>query len=154
MIPEAEPIPDLTYARGFTGQYFDSIDFDRFLSARNDGTIQFQSSSGSVAEGQPSDYFSARWFGKFTAPHSSGSRSYTYRVWTNDGTRLYVAGEPSISAWRDQGVTVYTTTVSLEPGQNVDVLMEYYERGGAALAQLSILDDSTGTELVVGDVIR
>ncbi|MBY6070334.1 fibronectin type III domain-containing protein [Marinobacter salsuginis] len=153
-IPEAEPISDLTYARGFAGQYFDGINFDRFLSARNDENIQFQSSSGSFAEGQPSDYFSARWFGEFTAPHSSGSRSYTYRVRTDDGTRLYVAGEPSISAWRDQGATVYTTTVSLEPGQNVDVLMEYYERGGAAVAQLSILDDSTGTELVVGDVIR
>ncbi len=67
-IPEAEPISDLTYARGFAGQYFDGIDFDQFLSARNDETIQFQSSSGSFAEGQPSDYFSAKWFGEFTPP--------------------------------------------------------------------------------------
>lgn len=151
---EEEPTSGLTYAKGVVGQYFEGIDFNQFLTARNDSNIQFQSSSGSFAEDQPSDNFSSRWFGEFTPPHSNGSKSYTFRVRTDDGTRLYVRGEPGISAWRDQGATVYTTTVSLEPEQNVDLLMEYYERGGAAVAQLSILDDSTGTELLFSDVVR
>ena len=153
-MPEAEPISDLTYASGFAGQYFEGIDFDQFLSARNDETIQFQSSTGSFAEGQPGDYFSAKWFGEFTPPHSSGSRSYTFRVRTDDGSRLYIAGEQLISAWKDQGATVYTTTVSLQPQPRGGVIMEYYERGGAAVAQLSVQDDSTGTELRVSDVVR
>ena len=151
---EEEPASGLTYAKGVVGQYFEGIDFNQFLTARNDNNIQFQSSSGSFAEEQPSDNFSSRWFGEFTAPHTNGSRSYTFRVRTDDGTRLYVRAEPGISAWRDQGATVYKTTVSLEPKQTVNLLMEYYERGGAAVAQLSILDDSTGTELLFSDVVR
>jgi len=155
-IPETdeEPVSDLTYAQGVVGQYFSGTDFNQFLTARNDAAVQFQSSAGSFAEAQPADNFSTRWFGEFIAPHSSGDRSYTFRVRTDDGSRLYLDGEQRISAWRDQGATVYTTTISLQPQQNVDVLMEYYERGGAAVAQLSILDDSTGTELIVSDVVR
>lgn len=153
-MPEAEPVSGLTYASGFVGQYFEGTDFNQFLTARNDETIQFQSSAGAFAEGQPNDNFSSRWFGEFTAPHSSGSRSYTFRVRTDDGTRLYIAGEQRISAWRGQAATIYTTTVSLQPRQSVDVLMEHYEGRGAAVAQLSILDDSTGTELIVSDVVR
>ncbi len=155
-IPETdeEPVSDLTYAQGVVGQYFSGTDFNQFLTARNDAEVQFQSSAGSFAEGQPADNFSARWFGEFIAPHSSGDRSYTLRVRTDDGSRLYLDGEQRISAWRDQGATVYTTSLSLEPGQIVEVLMEYYERGGAAVAELSIVDDPTETELVLSDVMR
>lgn len=155
-VPETdeEPVSDLTYVQGVVGQYFSGTDFNQFLIARNDAAVQFQSSAGSFAEGQPGDNFSARWFGEFIAPHSSSGRSYTFRVRTDDGSRLYLDGEQRISAWRDQGATVYTTSISLEPGQIVEVLMEYYERGGAAVAELSIVDDSTGTELVLSDVVR
>ncbi len=153
-MPEAddEPISDVTYARGVAGQYFEGTDFDQFLIPRNEDTIDFQSST--FAEIQLSDNFSARWFGEFTAPHSSGSRNYTFRVRTDDGTRLYVGGAQRISAWRDQSATVYTSTISLLPQESVNLLMEYYERGGAAVAQLSILDDSTGTELVLSNVVK
>jgi hypothetical protein len=151
---EEEPISGLIYAKGVVGQYFEGINFNQFLTARNDSNIQFQSSSGSFAEEQPSDNFSARWFGEFTAPHSSGSRNYTFRVRTDDGTRLYVAGTQRISAWRDQGATVYTSTISLEAQESVNLLMEYYERGGAAVAQLTILDDSTGAELILNNVVK
>lgn len=75
-MPEAEPTSDLTYARGFAGQYFEGIDFDQFLSARNDGTIEFQSSTGSFAEGQQGDHFSAKWFGEFAPPILSEIQSY------------------------------------------------------------------------------
>lgn len=145
---------DLAYTNGFVGQYFQGRDFDRFLAARNDQTIYFQSSSGSFADGQPSDNFSARWYGEFTAPHPDGGRNYTFRVRTDDGFRLYVDGEKNLSAWRDQGASAYTTTVTFQPQQSVNLMMEYYEHGGAAVAQLSIIDDSTGAELKIGEVVR
>ncbi|MHA7926486.1 MAG: PA14 domain-containing protein [Marinobacter sp.] len=155
-MPEAgeESSSGQTYVMGVVGQYFAGTSFDQFLTARNDESVQFQSSAGSFAEGQPSDNFSARWFGEFTAPHSSGSRNYTFRVRTDDGTRLFLNGEQLISAWRDQGATVYTATISLQPQQDAEVMMEYYERGGAAVAQLSVVDDSTGTELALSEVTR
>jgi len=153
-MPEAEeePFSSLNYVKGVAGQYFEGTDFNQFLKARNEDKIQFQSST--FAEAQLSDNFSARWFGEFTVPHSSGSRDYTLQVRTDDGARLYVAGTQRISAWRDQGATVYTSTISLEAQESVTLLMEYYERGGAAVAQLTILDDSTGNELILSDVVK
>jgi hypothetical protein len=73
---------------------------------------------------------------------------------TDDGSRLYIDGEQRISAWRDQGATTFTASITLEPQQVVQVLMEYYERGGASVAELSIVDDSTDEALAIGDNVR
>lgn len=151
---DEEPVSGMTYARGFVGQYFTGTGFERFLTARHDENIQFRSNAGSFAEGQPSDNFSVRWIGEFTAPHSSGDRSYSFRMRTDDGSRLYIDGEQRISAWRDQGATTFTASITLEPQQVVQVLMEYYERGGASVAELSIVDDSTDEALAIGDNVR
>ncbi len=145
---------DIAYMGGFVGQYFQGTSFNQFLLARNDPDIQFQAGSGAFVAEQPNDNFSARWYGVFSAPHTNGSRSYTFRVRTDDGVRLYLDGEQRISAWRDQGATTYTTTTSLQPEQSVSLMMEYYERGGAAVAELSILDDLAGTNLPLVDVVR
>ena len=145
---------DIVYVGGFVGQYFQGTSFNQFLLARNDPDIQFQAGSGAFVAEQPNDNFSARWYGVFSAPHTSGNRSYTLRVRTDDGARLYLDGEQRISAWRDQGATTYTTTASLQPEQSVSLMMEYYERGGAAVAELSVLDDSTGANLPLMDVVR
>lgn len=155
-VPESgdDVATELAYTSGFAGQYFEGMSFNQFITARNDKTVQFQSGSGSFVEGQPNDNFSVRWYGTFTAPHTTGSRNYTFRVRTDDGARLYIDNEQRISAWRDQGATIYTATAALQPQQNVDVMMEYYEQGGAAVAQLSIVDDSTGAELLPGNVVR
>lgn len=144
----------IAYTKGFVGQYFEGTAFNNFLVARQDQAIQFESDSGSFINGQPSDNFSAKWYGQFVAPHTEGSRDYTISITTDDGARLYVDGEQRISAWRDQGATVYTTTLTLQPEQAVNLLMEYYERAYSAVAKLSIRDDSAGTNMSVSDVVK
>ncbi|MEP0002479.1 MULTISPECIES: PA14 domain-containing protein [Marinobacter] len=152
-LPESE-FDEINYTQGFVGQYFAGTTFDSFLVARQDQSIQFESRYGSFAEGQPNDNFSARWYGQFVAPHSDGSRDYTFGVGIDDGARLYLDSEQVISAWQDQGETTYSSTLTLEPQQSVNILMEYYERGGAAVAQLFIRDVSTGENLTLTDVVR
>lgn len=145
---------ELAYAQGFVGQYFDGVSFDTFLSARRDSAIQFSTGTDSFAQGQGSDNFSARWFGQFIAPHASGSRNYTFSVRVDDGARLFIDGNERISAWRDQGATTYSTTVAMQPQQSANLLMEYYERGGSAVAQFSITDQSTGSALDPANVVQ
>ncbi|MCR9188544.1 MAG: PA14 domain-containing protein [Alteromonadaceae bacterium] len=154
--PQSLPteVVELNYAQGFVGQYFEGTDFDNFLLARQDDAIQYSAGSSGFVEGQSGDNFSARWYGQFIAPHSDSSRNYTFRIRVDDGARLYINGEQKISAWRDQGATTYTSTASLQPQQSVDILLEYYERGGAAVAQFSIRDESTGNNLTVSNVVK
>ncbi|MBW3225642.1 PA14 domain-containing protein [Marinobacter adhaerens] len=150
-LPEQETA--LSYSNGFVGQYFLGTEFNEFVLSRRNDSIQFSVGSEGFIEEQPADNFSARWFGEFTAPHSSGSREYIFYVVTDDGSRLYIDGRERISAWRDQGETTYSATVSLEPAQTVTLVMEYYERAGAAVAQLFIGDNTSGEILNTANVV-
>jgi hypothetical protein len=78
------------------------------------------------------DNFSARWQGDFDM--SAGQ--YDFTVVVDDGMRLYVDGELVIDRWIDQPPTTYTVTRLLSSGRH-RIVMEYYERGGGAVARLS-----------------
>lgn len=149
-----EPEEELVFAKGFIGQYFRGTEFDEFLVARRETSIQFRAGSGSFVEEQPNDNFSARWLGEFTAPHSAGDRDYTIRVTTDDGVRLFFGGQLLISEWRNRSPATDAAEVSMAPGEVARVLMEYYERGGGAVAEFSITDNATGQNLTIADVVR
>lgn len=150
--PDQAPDSELPLTAGFVGQYFNGIRFDDFVLARRDSAVLFDAGTGAMVEELPVDNISVRWVGRFTAPHSSGTRDYNFTTRTDDGTRLYIDGQRVISAWIDQGATRYTATTALEPGQTVDLVMEYYEKGGAAVAQLFITD-SNGTDVPQAETI-
>ncbi|HEX8820849.1 MAG TPA: PQQ-dependent sugar dehydrogenase [Archangium sp.] len=80
----------------------------------------------------PWDEFSVRWSGRFWFG-SSGTYAFTARA--DDGVRVFVNGSRIINAWKDQGPTSYRTFTWLPSGHH-RVVMEYYERGGGAVAQL------------------
>jgi hypothetical protein len=79
--------------------------------------------------------------------------TYTFRLTVDDGARLWVNGHLLVDAWFDQAATTYQDEIFL-PGGPVTVEVQYYERGGAAVAKLnwSTGDDapppSTGTIIV------
>jgi len=151
-VPEAEQ--QLVFAQGFVGQYFQGTEFDQFLVAQRETEIQFRAGYGSFVEQQPNDDFSARWLGEFTAPHNAGERAYTFRVTTDDGVRLFVGGQLLISQWRNRSPTTNTAQLSLAPGEAATMVMEYYERGGGAVAEFSITDEATGENLQLANVVR
>lgn len=142
------------YLAGFVGQYFRGINFDQLVVVKNEPRIDFDWGGGSPSGDLPSDDFSARWVGKFTAPHDEGEVVYRFTTRTDDGVRLFLAGRTVIDVWQNQSAASYSHEVTLEPGESVPVAMEYYEKGGGAVAQLSVVETSTGAAVDYGSVFR
>ena len=94
--------------------------------------INYDWGTGGPGNGIGVDDFSVRWSGQFLF---AGSTTFTARA--DDGVRVWVDGNRIINRWVDQGPTTYTATRTLDAGV-YPVVMEYYERGGGAVAQLSL----------------
>ncbi|PYM24538.1 MAG: hypothetical protein DMD78_08645 [Candidatus Rokuibacteriota bacterium] len=82
--------------------------------------------------GLPTDNFSARWTGRF--PFAAGNVTFTARA--DDGVRVFLDGAVIIDQWHDQAATTYTATRTVTAGEH-EVRVEYYERGGDAVVQVS-----------------
>ena len=82
----------------------------------------------------PVDRFSARW----TRQQTFAAGTYTFRMGTDDGGRLYIDGVLVIDRWVDQGYpsTIPSASVRLTAGTHT-IVMEYYENGGDAAATLT-----------------
>ncbi len=120
-----------------TGQYEAEYYSNRSLSgtptfSRCETAIDNNWGSGGPGNGVGSDDFSVRWTGRF----NFAAGSYVFTVRADDGIRVWVDGASVINAWRDQAPTTYQATVPLTAGTH-EVRVEYYERGGGAVAEVS-----------------
>ncbi|PYM22709.1 MAG: hypothetical protein DMD78_13750, partial [Candidatus Rokuibacteriota bacterium] len=82
--------------------------------------------------GLPVDNFSVRWTGRF----SFAGGSVTFTATADDGIRVFLDGSLIIDQWHDQPATTYTATRVITAGLH-EVKVEYYERGGDAVAKVS-----------------
>lgn len=155
-INDAEDMPEQgpEYLVGFTGQYFEGRAFDRFITLRMDETINFTWGRESPMPDVPLDYFSVRWVGWFTAPHSSGTTNYRFTTTTDDGVRLYLNNERVINDWTNHGPTDFSANVSVGAGDTIPVVMEYYEDTRGSVAILDITDVSTNQTIATAETIR
>jgi len=117
------------------GEYYNNPNFEvRPALVRNDNAVDFDWGGGSPC---PScinpDNFSARW----TRTLSLERGVYVFQTTTDDGVRLYVDGQLVINKWYDQGATLHESQYLFLNGGNHTIKMEYYERGGAAVARLN-----------------
>jgi hypothetical protein len=117
---------------GLTGQYFDNIDFTGTTITRTDATVNYDWTSYSP-NGIGPDTWSARWTGQVKPAYSE---TYTFYTTSDDGVRLWVDGRLIVDNWTDHAPTQNQGTITLSAGQLYDVRMEYYERGGGAVAKL------------------
>jgi hypothetical protein len=81
------------------------------------------------------DDFRVTWSGYVETPFDK-TGDYTFCTRTDDGVRLYVDGVLLIDEWVDQSATEHCGTIYLEGGQIYRLVMEYYEAGGDAVAEL------------------
>ena len=88
---------------------------------------------GSPDDSVQDDHFSARW----SKTQQLAAGTYRFKVRADDGVRLKVNGQTIIDKWIDQGPTTYSVDLPLSEG-NHTVVMEYYENGWGAVAQLDI----------------
>ncbi len=117
---------------------------------RNDPTLSFNWGYGSPAAGIPSDNFSARWTRQINIATPG---TYTFQATADDGIRVKVDGTLVIDRWLDQSATTTNGSIWLGAGAH-NVVVEYYERGGVAQAQVSwsLGTTPTTTTIVVDDV--
>jgi hypothetical protein len=121
---------------GLVGQYFRSQgsgNFTERLLARIDPNVAFQWNGESPDPAVPPNDFAVRWTGTLL-PTVTGT--YTFWTTTDDGVRLWVAGQLIINKWQPQSPTTWSATIDLVAGQRYDFRMDYYEGGGGAEAKL------------------
>ena len=116
------------------GEYFNNPNLSGdpvFL--RNDQSIQFDWGSGPPDARLPANNFSVRWSRK------QGFSGGVYRIdiVVDDGMRVYIDGRVVFDEWIDQGSRNRTVEVTLSPGDH-DLRVDYYQRGGGAVARFSI----------------
>ena len=102
------------------------------LFTRCETAINYNWGSGGPGNGIPNDNFSVRWTGRFTFPAGIS----TFTTVSDDGVRLWVDNVLLIDRWTDHAPTTDTATQTLTAGDH-DVKVEYYERGGGAVIQLT-----------------
>src|SRR5690606_23699034 len=103
---------------------------------RTDATVDF-TDWGEGSPGSPIgiNNFSIRWTGQIQPCYSE---NYTFSTYSDDGVRLWVDGDLVINDWNDYAPkTNSSTPISLIAGTKYDIVLEYYENGGGAVAQLN-----------------
>ena len=136
---------------GLTGRYYNDpgtgTKFTTLVRTRTDATVNFDWSSGSPVPGVvQANNFSVRWTGQVQAPVSG---NYTFSTVSDDGVRLWVNGVLRINNWSDHAPKTNTSApVALVAGVKYSVVMEYYERGGGAVARLRWAYPGQGTQVI------
>ena len=143
---------------GLWGQYFRKGAFegtfgDRLLN-RVDPRIDFDWAGGSPAPGLPSDDFCVRWSGTLVAPSGGGGTAYQLHVRTDDGVRLWFDGQLLIDEYEADSGTEYTVGVTMAPGSQHLLQMDYFELGGQAIAELRWTPPGGAKEFLPNAVLR
>ena len=131
---------------GIRGDYYKGMNFENFVLTRTDPQIDF--SWGDPGGPDPTvgdDSFSARWTGEVEAAFTE---TYSFYTSTDDGARLWVDGQQLVDSWVDQGTTERSGTIDLVAGNTYSLIMEYYENGGGAVAELRWSSPSTPKQLI------
>lgn len=115
------------------GEYFNNIHLSGApVLQRNDPQINFDWGVHSPGPGVDSDDFSVRW----TRIQHFDAGTYRFTATVDDGVRLWVDGYLIIDEWWEHPVRSFSSQVTLAAGDHY-LRMEYYERGGYAVAKLS-----------------
>ena len=119
---------------GLKGEYFDNVDFTNLKVTRTDSQLNFDWGTASPDPLIGADTFSARWTGQLLVPETA---TYKFSSLSSDGVRLYVNGALVLDGFTDK-TTSWTdgTSIDLSAGQRVELMMEYYENTGSAVAKL------------------
>jgi len=118
---------------GVKGQYYQGTDFAEHVLTRTDPQINFNWADGGPDPTVGANNFSVRWTGEVEAPFTE---TYTFHTNSDDGVRLWVDGQLLIDNWTDHANTEDRGTTDLIAGGTYNVVMEYYEAGSGAVAEL------------------
>ncbi|MDC0505967.1 PA14 domain-containing protein [Candidatus Gracilibacteria bacterium] len=135
---------------GFCASYYNGTAANPFnpsnlILQRVDNTINNNWGNSSPDPSIPNDDFTARWEGYI---ESDETGSHNFRTRTDDGVRVFVDGTQIIDNWTNHGPTFDTGTFNLTAGVKHEIVMEFYERGGGAVAELNWEKPSGGGYII------
>ena len=135
-------------ADGFRSEYYPNKNLEGApTSVRTDAQVDFEKPIVGLA----TENYSIRWTGTFT-PRVSGPTQFQFRA--DDGARLFVDDKQVINHWVDSSANTQRATVDLVAGQPVRLRAEYYQAGGAAVAQLRVVEPNTDPFSQVTDLAK
>ncbi|MHC4331142.1 MAG: PA14 domain-containing protein [Planctomycetota bacterium] len=131
---------------GVKGQYFQGMSPGGTPAlTRTDPQINFSWGSGGPDPLVGDDDFSCRWTGEVEAAFTE---TYTFYTNSDDGVRLWIDGQQLVNNWTDHGTTENNGKIDLVAGQTYSLVMEFYENGGGAVAELRWSSPSTPKQLI------
>lgn len=126
---------------GLLGSYYEfagptppADPFQTFRLTRIDSTIDFDWQGGSPDPIVGDDLFAVRWLGQVQPLYTE---PYTFYTFSDDGIRLWVDGVLVVNDWSDHAAREASGVMTLQAGQRYDVVLEFYENAGDAVARLS-----------------
>jgi len=130
---------------GVKAEYFRDISATGVpVLTRIEDSINHDWAGGEIAAGL-SDNVSARWTADLEVPFSE---TYQLITTSDDGVRLWLDGWPLINHWNDHGSTDDIASVDLIGGQVYRLQMDWYDKGGSAVAQLSWQSPSIEKQII------
>lgn len=131
---------------GLEGQYFAGADLTDLVLTRIDGLIDFRWQQSTPDPAIVGDPFSVRWSGRVLPEFSE---PYQFSTLSDDGVRLWVGGQLLIDDWTPHSAKENgSPPVLLEAGVPVEIVIEYFDRGGTARMALSWQSASQPKQLV------
>jgi len=119
--------------QGLKGEYFTNMRLEGQPALTRIENVNFNWGGGSPGQPIGADSFSVRWTGSLMPPESG---NYVFGTRTDDGVRLWVAGDQIISNWTDHAATWNRSVpIALEAGEPVNIRLEFYENGGDAVME-------------------
>lgn len=145
--PGSLPEPISATVPGVFAHYFTGKNFESLAGTRAETSIDYRWGYGAPIPELPTDGFSARWIAFFTPPAGTGTRTYRFEATSDDGIRVRLGGQEILNGWWDHGSATFTGTAQLADTETQPLTVEFYENGGGAIAQLKIIDETTGQSL-------
>ncbi|MGG1641493.1 glycosyl hydrolase [Paenibacillus sp. NRS-1782] len=132
--PVPPSVPDMVYANGLRGEYFNDMNLDgTAVLVRTDSKLDYNWRAATPDPKVEADQFSVRWTGKIKPQYSE---AYTFTTISDDGIRVWVDGKLIIDSWFKQSWTERKGSISLQAGKMADLKVEYYDEKGDAMARL------------------
>jgi hypothetical protein len=126
VVPTPTATPVLS---GWYGEYFANTTLSGAPAfVRDDPEINFNWGTSSPGDGVQNGNFSVRWRRTLTAPGGI----YRFFARSEDGVRVWVNGLIVFDEWHEGQNATYQSEITLIPGQQLDVQVEYYHNSGLA----------------------
>ncbi|MFB0554042.1 MAG: PA14 domain-containing protein [Phycisphaerae bacterium] len=131
---------------GVRADYYTGMNFENLVLTRTDPQINFNwGDPGGPDPAVGDDNFSVQWTGEVEAAFTE---TYTFYTNSDDGIRLLVDGQLLVENWTNHANTENKGTIDLVAGNTYSFVMEYYEDGGGAVAQLRWSSPHTPKQLI------